>query len=384
MKILYSHRTRSADGQYVHIRELTDALRVRGHEIVMAGPAGEKETRVKRLDAGGVHLRAKMPNAAHEFAELFYSALSYWRLKGLYAKTQPDILYQRYNLFYYPGAWLKWSKNIPLILEVNAPLAEERANHGGLALKGFARNCEREVWNAADIVLPVTNVLADSVRAAGVPDDKIMVIQNGVSDSFLTQRDGKGIRARYALEDRLVLGFAGFVRDWHGVDRIIRFIARQQRKDIHFLLVGDGPARKELERLAADKGVLEQVTITGVVQREEVPDYIAAFDIALQPAVTAYASPLKIFEYMALGKAIIAPDSANIREVLKDGEDAALFLQDDDAAFDKALLKLVDDASLRARLGAAARASLIRQDLTWAGNARRVEEIAHGLVGVTS
>ncbi len=84
---------------------------------------------------------------------------------------------------------------------------------------------------------------------------------------------------------------------------------------------------------------------------------------------------------MALGKAILAPDSANIREVLTSGEDALLFAQEDDAAFDKTLAALIDDAELRARLGAAARASLIRQDLTWAGNARRVEAIAEKLIG---
>lgn len=381
MKILYSHRTRSADGQYVHIRELTDALIAGGHDIIMAGPSGKKEDRAKTLDAGGGQWRAVMPNALYEFAELAYSVPSYWRLRALYAKSQPDILYQRYNLFYYPGAWLKWAKRIPLILEVNAPLAEERAAHGGLAMKGFARNCEREVWRAADMVLPVTEVLADRVRAAGVAEDKITVIQNGVSDAFLNPPTDPSIRSRYGLEGKIILGFAGFVRAWHGADRVLRFLAQTQNPQLHFLLVGDGTARADLEQLAEDLGVAEQMTITGVVQRNDMPAYMSVFDIALQPAVTEYASPLKLFEYMALSKAIIAPDAPNIRETLSDSEEALLFSPTDENDFYAKLSLCIDQPDLRARLGAAARKNLIARDLTWAGNAKRIEKIAEKLIG---
>ncbi len=380
MKFLYSHRTRSADGQYVHIRELTDALRARGHDIIMASPGGEREGAAKALSAGGGQWRSALPGALYELGELAYCAPAYWRLREYYSNTRPDILYQRYNLFYYPGVWLKRAKNIPLMIEVNAPLAEERARHGGLSFEGLARKSEAQIWRAADMVLPVTHVLAAKVRAAGVPDEKIAVIQNGASEEFLAPHDGRDIRVRYNLEGKLILGFSGFVRDWHGVDRVVRAIARHNRPDLHLLLVGDGPARAGLEALARELGVASQLTITGVVQRDQMPDHIAAFDIALQPAVTDYASPLKIFEYMALAKPILAPASANICEVLKDQEDAALFAEQDGGDFNNALKVLVEDGDLRARLGAAARASLIRQDLTWSGNARRVEAIAQTLL----
>ena len=126
MKFLYSHRTRSADGQYVHIRELTDALAARGHDIIMDGPGGAAR-HDKKMDAGGGRLRGFVPRALYEWAELGYCAPAYWRLRARYKRAAPDILYQRYNLFYYPGVWLKRAQGVPLILEVNAPLAEERA-----------------------------------------------------------------------------------------------------------------------------------------------------------------------------------------------------------------------------------------------------------------
>ena len=376
MKVLFSHRTRSADGQWVHIDALTRALEDRGHEIIMAGPGGAAG---KALDARQPGMLKCLPAALYECAEFAYSARGYVRLAAVASQRQPDVLYERYNLHYFAGAWLARRTGLPFILEVNGPLAEERAIHGNLSLKKFASRNEAAIWRRADMVLPVTDALADYVRNAGVPDEKIEVIHKGVEQAFLEPADPGKIRARYGLEGKLVLGFSGFVRAWHGVDRAVRYLARATRSDLHLFIVGDGPVRASLETLARELGVAQQVTITGVIQREQMPDYVAAFDIALQPAATAYASPLKLFEYMALGKPVLAPDAASIIEVLQDGENALLFRGD---GFDAALDILVADEALRQKLGAAAHETITREDYTWAGNARRVENIMARLAGV--
>ena len=380
MRILYSHRTRSADGQFVHIKALTDALTARGHEILLAGPDGESKTKALDIGAGG-GLKETLPRALYECAEYGYSVPAYRRIAAIARAGAPDVIYERYNLFYHAGVWAKRRLGVPLILEVNAPLVDERSRHGGLALKPFARKSERAIWRAADMVLPVTNVLGDHVRAAGVPEDRIAVIQNGVDADFLVERDARPVRTRHGLEGKTILGFTGFMRDWHRLDRVVAFIAAAKRSDLHFLIVGDGPARSELEQLADRLGVAAQMTTTGVIQRDAIADYVAAFDIALQPAATAYASPLKLFEYMALGKAILAPAQPNIKEVLTDGDDALLFDAADDVAFNTALTRLVDDVELRTRLGGSARGALKRADYTWTGNAARVERIAEQLLG---
>lgn len=382
MKFLYSHRTRSADGQYVHIRHLTEALLARGHDLTMAGPEDEA-TAPRKLDVGSNDggLKSRLPAALYEAAEFGYSVAGYRRLKKKAALRSPDILYERYNLFYHAGIWAKRHLQIPLILEVNAPLVDERARHDGLRLQRFARRSEQSIWNSADMVLPVTNVLADYIRGAGVPEDRIRIIHNGVSDDFLAPVDASIIREKYNLSGKLVLGFTGFVRDWHGVDRVLHFIASVKREDLHLFLVGDGPARAGLEALAEELGIRSQLTVTGIVQREEMAAHVEAIDIALQPAVTDYASPLKLFEYMARGKPVIAPASANICEVLTHNHDAMLFDETDMAAFTTILTALVDDSDLRVRIGSAALETLLRQDYTWAGNAHRVEMIAGQLIG---
>ena len=378
MKFLYSHRTHSADGQQVHITELVDALQARGHEIVVAGPASSGRSQsfnTKRK----ITARSVLPAPIYEPAEYAYSLPAYLRLARLWATAKPDVLYERYNLFFHAGAWLHRKTSVPMILEVNAPLAEERARYGDLFWKGFARRSEASIWRAADKVLPVSDALAERISAAGVPDHKIAVIRNGVSNPFLAAGHSSKVRNELGLNGKVVLGFSGFVREWHGVDRAVRFIAAQGRRDLHLMIIGDGPARMMLEKLGVELGIADQMTFAGVVERDVMPDHIAAFDIALQPAVVDYASPLKLFEYMAVGKAILAPDQANIREIVTDGKDVLLFSANNSDAFDKALSALIDDAALRVRLGAAARASLVKRDLTWAGAAARVEEIAQKL-----
>ena len=170
-----------------------------------------------------------------------------------------------------------------------------------------------------------------------------------------------------------MLGFVGFVRDWHGLDAVIAAMAADRDgPKVRLVVVGDGPARPALERQAAALGMAERVTFTGLQPREAIPALVAGFDIALQPLVVRYASPLKIFEYMAAGRAIVAPDQPNIREMLRDEETALLFDSDAAGAMWHAIRRLAGDAALRRRLGAAARAEIARRDYTWRGNAARI------------
>lgn len=381
MRLLYSHRTKSADGQYVHIRALSEALKAQGTELFMAGPDDWGDGAPRALDAESRKgALARLPKPFYEAAELAYSAPAYFRLARAAATFRPDALYERYNLYYHAGARLSRARRLPFLLEVNAPLAAERAAHGGLALRPLAQASEDRLWRGADAVIAVTNVLARMIEARGADPARTHVMPNGVEADQLRARDAGPMRAELSLENRIVLGFVGFARPWHGLDRVLRALAALDHTDTHLLLVGDGDVTPALKALAAELGQAARFTVTGVVQHEKIADYVAAFDIALQPAATPYASPLKLFDYMAAGKAILAPDQPNIREILSNGADALLVPPDNDAALSLALRLLIDDAGLRARLGAAAKATLINRDFTWAGNARRVEEIAAALI----
>lgn len=382
MRILYNHRTASKDGQAVHIEEMIGALRELGHEIRVVGPASAGGGMGD--DATWVHkLKATLPKAIYELLELSYSLLAYRRLARAAREFHADIIYERYNLFLLAGAMLKRRLGIPLLLEVNSPLAEERGRFGGLGLPRLARWAESRAWRDADFVLPVTKVLAGHVAAAGVPAERIAVIPNGINRAhFATAPSTENAKQQLGLAGALVLGFTGFIRDWHGVDRVIRWMATSAAPaNAMLMVVGDGPVRADLERLASELHLRDRVRFTGVIDRDRVPEHVAAFDIALQPAVVPYASPLKLFEYLALGKPVIAPRQPNIEEILGDGENALLFDADVADAFERALTQLCADAELRAKLAAAASATIDRLDLTWLGNAKRVTALAKATLG---
>jgi glycosyltransferase involved in cell wall biosynthesis len=165
------------------------------------------------------------------------------------------------------------------------------------------------------------------------------------------------------------------MREWHGLDRVLDRMASSGDGSLHAVFVGEGPARAGLEARARELKLDQRVTFTGIVGRHDIGRYVMAFDIALQPDVVAYASPLKLFEYMACGCAIVAPDAANIREVLTDDENAILFDHNDSASFGRAIDRLAADAKLRVRLGHAASVTIERRGLTWRRNAERVCEL---------
>lgn len=383
MKILYHHRTASKDGQNVHITEIVAALRALGHEVVVVGPEQTERVGFGGEAQGLARLRRLLPRPVAELMELGYSVLAYRRLAAACRREKPDVLYERHNLFLLAGLWLKRRYRLPLILEVNAPLAHERGIHGTLSWRRLAAWTEALVWRGADRVLPVTAELARMVMAAGVPAERILVTPNGIDPRhFHPDVDAAAMRRDLDLDGRLVVGFTGFLREWHGLERVVDALAdAPELRDAAFVVVGDGPARAGLEAHGRRRGVLDRMRLLGVVPRQRVPACVAAFDIALQPAVVAYASPLKLFEYMALGKAIVAPDQPNIREVLSDGVDALLFAPGSDDAFRAALVRLAGDADLRRLLGAAAAAAVERRQFTWTGNARRIAAVAQELRG---
>lgn len=383
MRILYHHRVRSKDGQGVHISELIGAFRAAGHEVIVAEPSGFATSSFGGEPGTLSFLKRLLPKSIYEVAELGYNFAAFLRLDRLCRRHMPDIIYERYSLHLVAGALVRKWRKIPLILEVNAPLARERAEFGGLGLPRLGAVIEAWTWRQADHVLPVTGVLAEIVRKAGVPEPRVTVIPNGVNlTTFAEVPDPSAAKSRLGLSGKVVIGFTGFMRDWHGLDDLIAILSMPDTPaNLHLLLVGDGPARLALERRTRELGVQDRVTFTGLVKRTEISCMIAAFDIALQPRAVDYASPLKIVEYLVFGKAIVAPDQANIREILVQGENALLFDTARCSDMAAAILRLASDAALRERLGTAARATVFYRQLTWANNARRVCAIASSLGG---
>jgi glycosyltransferase involved in cell wall biosynthesis len=376
LKILYHHRIASKDGQYVHVEELTNAFIELGHELTFVAPEFSKKAEFG--DDGGISAKLKkaLPKAAYEILELGYSFVVAFKLISAILKSRPDFIYERYNLHQPAGVMVAKLFKIPLLLEVNAPLVDEREKYSGLALKKLARVIENFTWRNADVVLPVTAVLGQIIENTGVKAKAIQVIHNGINENALDRE--------FALKekfdsDTITIGFVGFINPWHRLDLAIEAIADHKDKDIQLVCVGDGDIKPELEQQAKILGIADKVTFTGLLTRSEVFKTIQTFDIALQPSVTAYASPLKLFEYMAASCLIIAPRSDNICEIISE-QNAVLFKLDDYIDFSDKLTQVIgnfEDCNSKRKL---AREAINTQQFTWQANANRVVQLAQDVI----
>jgi len=373
MKILYHQRTASKTGQSVHIEELVAAFEKLDHSVTMTKSARDKVQKIGNKNKIISFFKKYIPVEVYELAELAYSLVEFWRLRRDLLDLKPHVLYQRYNLFMLSGLLLKKVYGIPFFLEVNSPLLEERSQYNRLKLRRLARWTQEQAWRGADMTFPVSKALAKYLRGAGVPDERITVMHNGINeDRFYKDFDRSAEKAKLGLQNRIVLGFSGFIHEWHRLDMVLDAMAQATHFPIHLIVVGDGTPRPQLEAKAKQLGLSDRLTFTGVVERKLMPAYISTFDIAIQSGVTDYASPLKLFEYMALECAIVAPRSPSIEEILTDNHDALLFTPNNSESLTAQIMKLCASEELRLRLGAGAKQTLIEQDYTWLGNARRI------------
>lgn len=380
MRILYHHRTLAEDGQAVHIRALQQAFREEGHEVL-------EVSLVRQGESGGASdvgarsrwsFVSRLPRFVHELAEYAYSAVAKGRILKAAADFDPDFLYERYAFGNAGGVLARKRAGVPLVLEVNSPMVLELSRTRGLAFPRLAERMEQRVFRGADLVCVVTGVLGDMLAEMGVSRERILVTPNGVHPELYRTDDAdatrRAARAELGLEGLGgdVLGFVGYYRDWHRLDLVVEALRERPLAAARLVLIGAGPAEAALRDAAANAGVEDRVHFAGTRPHADIPRLLAAFDVALVPAINPYASPLKLHEYMAAGLAVVAPDQPNLREVLVDGSNGLLVPPGDGPALTAALVRLVEDRGLRERLGSAARATISDMDLTWRGNARRV------------
>ena len=374
-RILYHHRIRANDGQAVHVRELISALRRQGHQVCecalvpKADPEDNGAPRSARFWQG-----LRLPRRAQEILEILYNRTAVRRLCAAAREFRPDFIYERHALHCTAGLQAARRLDIPLLLEVNAPLCNEVEGLGLLRFPDRARRTERRVLAEADRVLAVTGVLGDILVEMGANRQGLRIIANGADPGRYGDRERQGareLRRRLALGD-FVLGFSGFMRPWHRLDLVLEAMVWPGLQHLHLLLVGRGPALDGLLEKARQMGMAGRIHATGEVSREDLPLHVCAFDAALIPAINPYASPLKLFEALAAGVVAVAPRQANLTEILASGDNGLLFEPGSVESLGGHLEDLVASPGRARQLGEAGRRSLVEHDWTWEGNARRV------------
>jgi glycosyltransferase involved in cell wall biosynthesis len=326
-----------------------------------------------------------IPEWSLELAELAYNPVGRRSVRRAIRQFRPDFIYDRYNLYTTAAIDAAHEFGIPVLLEVNSPIALERAQYEmhPLRFSRLAHHYERRVYGSADHIFAVSTPLKDYlVHQIGVPPDRITVLVNGANPRhFDPSASGASIRRRFNIEGEIVIGYVGSLRPWQGLDLLVSaFTSLAQKLDrLHLLIVGSGSMEADLKNQVRGGDMEKRVTFTGPVDHHEMVRYLAAIDIGVSPHATFYASPMKILEYMAMGLATIAPRMSNIKDIVDDGETALLFKAGSSESLTAALERLVKDTELASRLGRAARYK-IESRLNWMYNAARVAEQAARLL----
>ena len=362
MRILYHHRTLADGAEGVHIEEMVEAFRSLGHEVVVEALARPNA----RGQGGGVlaSVKALLPKRLFELSALAYNAIDRITVGRAIRRNRPDLLYKRHALFDLGALVAARRAGVPVILEVNS--AYSSPVYQGLEdirFKGLATRCERQCVKGATLVVAVSTPLRD-LLAALVPGkaDHIIVEPNGANPRrFSSQPAGTDdIRRQLGDGTQLIVGWCGILRDWHGLDLLFRAMRRVEGPRL--AIIGDGPDRQRVERVAREQGIAGRTVFTGRVPHAAMPAYIAALDIAVAAGDrTGYASPMKVLEYMAAGRAVVAPELPGLRDIINDGVDGLLFAAGDEEALVAAITRLARDSQLRRQLGQRARLKIERE-----------------------
>jgi glycosyltransferase involved in cell wall biosynthesis len=317
-----------------------------------------------------------------EISELTYNVKFTYNALQLLKMEKPDFLYQRSSTLNYSGMALSVILGIPLFLEFNSSAVWDKGGHGKVPFYLMKLLVEKINLLSAEKIFVVSAVLKKKLTSAGIPEDKIIINPNGVDPSVFNPKVDNGIvRAEYNLNEKNIIGFIGVFGQWHGVDTLVKAIPHviDANRNVHFLIIGDGYLRKRLDEIVEQNNVGAFITFTGVIPYSSVPKYLNACDILASPhrnmadGANFFGSPVKIFEYMAMEKPIVASNLHQLGEVLKDGETALLATPDDEESLADAILRLISDHALRTRLGINARKEVIK-NYTWQRNAERVIE----------
>ena len=404
MKILYiAHRINASDGSAIHCREFVQSIRQLGHEI-QTFPSVKENAR--NPSAGSkkdsknffyyfkkinhkiiVYYLQKLIRRQSEFLSmtsgLIDSVLHYYALKKIRIKYIPDIIIYRNLMFQFAPFWLSKRFKIPILLELNALRSMEATLiNKQNKITFITRWAERMAVQSADILFCVSEQVKYYLNNFR-QESEISVIPNGVdTNKFDPEKyDKQLMKKKLGLQGKTVLGYAGSYKTWHGVDiavRIIEMITKTTKTPYHLLLIGNGNGFDRIKAQIEKKNLTSDVTQVDSVAHEEIPQYIACFDYALMsyPDMKSFhGSPLKMFEYMAMGIPVVATDIGQIGEIITDNHTGFLAYPPTPENFVKAIIDgqdNLDKIAINSR-------KLMIDKYSWISNAKKVLEICNRL-----
>ncbi|UTI62272.1 glycosyltransferase family 4 protein [Paraconexibacter antarcticus] len=352
-------------GASIHVRELTRALTRAGAHVVVAAPRIEPEGADPPADVDLVAIPGVLPRkltlAALEAAvdDQAAAVQTAARAGGV------DAIYERFSLFSAAGVRAARALGIPHVLEVNAPLRDEATRFRTLPHPEQAQSLEREILAATDHVMVVSPPLAAHVVAHGADPARVAVVPNGVDgDAPVSAGPGAG---------PLVVGFAGSLKPWHGVEVLLQAcaLAAQNVPGLVLEVIGHGPLTDAVTAAAVAPAELRHL---GALDHAATRARIATWDVGAAPYLALddfWFSPLKVLEYMAAAVCPVASALGELPELLGHGERGVLVAPGDAVNLTQAIVALAQDPAGTHARGRLARAHVL-QHRSWAAIAHQV------------
>jgi len=377
-------------GGSTHVRELVNAFGRRGADVSLVAARMSDGATAQPIDARLVEvapgrfprslreaIRAAAPGERGDAlgAEMLGFMLNEDVTRALrreHARRPIDAVYERYSLWGWAGLTFARTHGIPYLLEVNAPLRLEQARWRSLVNTEIAEGLESQLFRTADRVIVPSSAVRAYVVSRGARQGRVRVIPNAADvGRFRPPTQSRGTNG-----GPFTVGFVGSLKPWHGIDDLLRAFVRLHRRDAgwRLLVVGDGPLRPTIERVVRTEGLRGAVRVTGTVDYATVPALVHEMDVAVAPYPRLpgfYFSPLKIFEYMAARRAIVASDIGQVAEVLTHRRTALLHPPGSISKMVAHLEELRARPRLRERLAREARRLAVAR-FTWDRNAARV------------
>jgi glycosyltransferase involved in cell wall biosynthesis len=388
MRIVYHHRTRGRDVEGVHIRGIVGALRDLGHEVrVLSFPGADPEGTTVHVAGAQPKstlstLVSRTPGVLFELLELAYNAVTWFRIGRIIRSERPDLIYERYSLFLWATIRQARRRGIPIVLEINDSALVPRVRP--LFLKSLARRIERRCMQNATGLVFISSYFRDLAREAYGTIAPSVVSPNAADAARFDPAlfDRTALRRQQGIGNEVVCGYVGAFVRWHGVAEFVAHIAPYiaARRDLRLLFVGGGVDLAAVQATIEQHGIADRVLLPGRVEHADIPRWIACMDFAVLPNSNEYGSPMKVFEFMAMGVGVVAPDYQPIAEVIADEKTGWLFPKGDLVSGVELVLEVAGSRTQQIMIGRAARDYILRER-QWRTNAEQILSLVPPKIG---
>lgn len=378
------------EGYRVHVAKIIENLRLIGQKVFLLAV----NDKTKLPGFSGYHC------VPHRYAPIVHHFFPYtgtidsisifMEILQLHRHKRFDIIHERFGLYSCGGVLASRFLDIPYVVEVNGPGIEEKEMFTE-PIEGWQRKaalyCRKLCLINADKVIAVSNILKDFlIRECGVAGKKIVVAPNATDLSAFDSASKSSIlelEKGTCAETAFCIGYVGTLQVWYGLETLINAMpfVLKEAPQARLIFVGDGQARPSLERKVKEDGLTKKVIFLGNKSHEEIPQVLKTLDVATAPYIDIPAgffnSPIKIFEYLAAGKAIVASDIGQISEIIENGRTGLLVRPGNPQQLANAIIKIARDPTLRKQLESAARLS--GKQYTWENYAKKLVDIYKGV-----